>query len=137
RPEVDAAFGDLDRVMPAMHLRAVEEALQPPRADVDVGMNVHPPRRVDDLLEHDHLRTSAEEYDGSELHRLIDQDLERVGSGAREPVHVFGGVVRLVDAPEVLVVVLPAMKPVDVEIVHHEEEQHLQAEWPASDQMEP
>src|SRR5689334_3407178 len=42
----------------------------------------------------------------------------------------------LVDAPEILVVVLPAVKPVNVEVVHHEEEQHLQAERPAREQME-
>ena len=51
-------------------------------------------------LDERHLGRGSEQHDGRELDGLVDQNLERMRAGARDPVHVGGGVVGLVHAPQ-------------------------------------
>ncbi len=53
--EVDATFGEVDRVMPPMHLRPVDDVLELPCVDI-----------------------RAEERDREEFHGLVDEDFKRM-----------------------------------------------------------
>src|SRR5262249_21202179 len=98
--------------------------------------DVHPPHSGQHPFDEEDLGRAAEEQDRPELDRLVDEDLQRVGARPRQPVHVLGGVVRLVDAPQDGRAVLQAVEPVDVEVVQDEEEQHLRRHRPVRHQAE-
>src|SRR5262245_10015338 len=44
---------------------------------------------------------------------------------------------RLVESPQVPIPVLPAVHPVDVEVVRDDEERHLEPDWPMREPLEP
>ena len=66
--------------MPAVHLRTVDEELKLAGVDVQIGVNVHAPDSTDDAFVCHNFRRSAEQNNGCELDRLIDQNLERMGA---------------------------------------------------------
>jgi hypothetical protein len=43
-------------MMPAMHLGTVDDVLQSSTANVDIGMNVHPPYCIDAAFDNGHFR---------------------------------------------------------------------------------
>jgi len=107
-----------------VHFGAVEHVLEPAAAHVDVGVDVHSPG-ASKPLSSVHIGVRTEEHDGSIFDALVDEDFERVGARAGQPIHIVAGVVRFVGAPEKAIVVLEAMKPIDVKIVGDPEEREL------------
>ena len=65
-------------VMPAVQLGAVEKIDEPTLADMDVGMIVHSPDRVERALYNGYLRAGAEQEYGRKFNRLRDDDLQRM-----------------------------------------------------------
>src|SRR5262249_49977334 len=123
--------------MPPVHLGTVHEALKRPHPDVEVRVNVHAPDRGDSAFPQSDFGGGAEQDDWRKLDRLVDQDLERVGSSSGEPVDVGHGVMSLMDSPQKSKPVLEPMETIDVEIVGDDKESDLRRHRPCRQKAMP
>src|SRR5688572_18047160 len=78
------------RMMPPMHLRTVNNILQPSCSHIDVRMDVHAPDAVNCGFQYRQLRRAGKQCDHAELDALIDKDLQGMRSCAREPIDITG-----------------------------------------------
>ena len=134
--KIDAAFGRAQIVMPAMEFRSIEHVQQLSHPDANVTVVEHSPHCVKDSLEQGNLRRGAQQKDGCELHRLGDEDFQRVRARTCKPIHMQRRVRRLVRPPQHAVAMLQPMKPVLPQIVCDEKEKKLCPEREAADKMQ-
>src|SRR6185437_3198729 len=118
-------------MMPLMHFRPVDHILQPAAADIDIGVNIHAPHRIDQRLDRHYRRIGPQQqYDRRKFDGLVDNDLHDMRPRPCQPVHLLVRMMRLMRPPQQLAAMLRPVEPVDIEIMDHQEQQYLQRHRP-------
>jgi len=105
-----------------MHFRAVKEVLKPPRPNVDVGVDIHPPDGVDDPFHQNDLGGCTEQDDRSEFDGLVDKNFKRMRTGAGQPVDIADRVVSFMNSVQMFIVMLPSVKQIDIQVVGYKKQ---------------
>ena len=124
-------LGDRLRVMPAVQLGHAEEVVQRAEPKLHVGV-------LEDAVHGGHQREEREHLDAASQHHEQpvrrdegQQRVDRVEAAGVQPVEPRGAVVRGVEAPEAVPLVLPAVDPVARQLAHHERQRRLREQRPA------
>ena len=123
-------------MMPLMHFRTIDDILQFTAPHIYIGVDIHAPYRIQQSLDGEDHGIGAQHDDRCELHRLVDDDLQCMRAGARQPVHLLIGMMRFMGTPEYPGMMLPPVEPINIKIMHHQEEKHLPHQGPGADKMQ-
>lgn len=104
-------------MMPAVHFWSVKYLLESTGMNIQVWMDIHTPDCTYNTFVGNNLRRWTKQNNWEEFNCLVDENLKSMGSWAWQPVNFFRRMMRFVDTPEPLIFMLPAVHPINIQVV--------------------